>query len=190
MNTPGLVLVTLIGIAAIFFVTEWLRADLVALLLVVALGLSGILTPQEAFSGFSRSAVITIISIFMLTAGLARTGATRALGRRMARIGAGGERRLVVVLTLSAAILSLFMNTIAAGAVLLPVATDISRERGISPGKLMMGLAFGAVLGGMATLLNTGNIVVSAALTDAGYAGYGLLDFAPVGVPGVVIGVR
>lgn len=179
----------LLSAAAIFFVTEWLRADMVALLLLVALGLSSILTPQEAFSGFSRSAVVTIMAIFMLTAGLARTGATRALGRRMARIGAGGERRLIVVLTLSAAILSLFMNTIAAGAVLLPVATDISRERRISPGKLMMGLAFGAVLGGMATLLTTGNILVSAALTDAGYEPYGLLDFAPVGVPVVILGV-
>ena len=80
MSTSGFLVLILVAIAAIFFITERLRADLVALLLLVVLGATGILTPQETLSGFSRSAVITILAIFILTAGLAKTGATRALG--------------------------------------------------------------------------------------------------------------
>src|SRR5688572_6553755 len=150
MTSSGIELVVILVIASIFFFTEWLRADVVALLLVVILAVTRIITPQEAFSGFSSPAVITIIAIFMLTSGLARTGATRELGRRMARLARPTESSLSLVMTSTAAFMALFMNTIAAGAVLLPVATDISRERGISPGKLMMGVAFGALLGGAA----------------------------------------
>ncbi|HET7091319.1 MAG TPA: SLC13 family permease [Anaerolineae bacterium] len=188
--TPsGILLLALLGIAVLFFITEWLRADLVALLLLVALGATGILTQQEALSGFSRSAVITILAIFILTAGLARTGATRALSRHLMRWGGRGELSLIVVLMTAGALLSLFMNNIAAAAVLLPVAVGISRERKISPSKLLMPLAFGTILGGMATLLTTSNILVSAALRDANYPGFGLLDFAPIGVPLVVVGI-
>ena len=168
---------------------EWLRADLVALLLLVALGASNVLTPQEALSGFSRSAVITILSMFILTAGLARTGATRALGATLVRWGGRSEWSMIVVLMSVAAFLSLFMNNIAAASVLLPVAVGLSRERNISPSKLMMPLSFGTLLGGMATLLTTSNILVSSALRDANYAPFGLFDFAPIGIPVLVVGI-
>ncbi len=189
MTFSGIVLLVLLIGAGILFVTEWLRADLVALLLLVTLGAIGILTPQETLSGFSRSAVITIGAIYILTAGLARTGATRVLGARLMRLGGRGEVRLITVLMLAGAALSLFMNNIAAAAVLLPATIGIARERKISPSKLLMPLAFGTLLGGMATLLTTSNILVSAAMRDAGYAPFSLLDFAPIGLPLVVIGL-
>ncbi len=189
MTPAGMVLLVLLALAVLFFITEWLRADLVALLLLTALGITGILTPQETLSGFSRSAVITIIAIYILTAGLAKTGATRVLGAKLMRLAGRGELSLIVVLMTTGAALSFVMNNIAAAAVLLPVAIGISRERRISPSKLLMPLAFGTLLGGMATLLTTSNILVSAALRDASYPAFGLLDFAPIGVPLVVIGI-
>jgi di/tricarboxylate transporter len=189
VTLAGLLLLVLLGVAIVFFITEWLRADLVALLLLVALGVTGILTPQETLSGFSRSAVITIMAIYILTAGLARTGATRILGARLMRLGGQGELRLSLVLMIAGAALSLVMNNIAAAAVLLPATIGISRERKISPSKLLMPLAFGTLLGGMATLLTTSNILVSAALRDANYPAFGLLDFAPIGGPVAIVGI-
>jgi di/tricarboxylate transporter len=189
LSSSAVFVLGLIALAAVFFVTEWLRADLVALLLLIILGATNILTPQETLSGFSRSAVITILSIFILTAGLSKTGATRALGKRIMHWSGTSETSLIVVLMATSAFLSLFMNNIAAASVLLPVAIGASRERHVSPSKLMMPLAFGSILGGTATLLTTTNILVSAALRDAGYAAFGLLDFAPIGVPITIVGI-
>lgn len=189
MAESGILVLVLLGIACVFFVTEWLRADLVALLLVTSLGILGILTPQETLSGFSRSAVITILAIFILTEAIARTGATRGLAAQLIRWGGRDEWRLIVVLMAAGALLSLFMNNIAAASVLLPVAGSLARERRISPSKLMMPLAFGTLLGGMATLFTTSNILVSAALRDANYPALGVFDFAPIGIPLTVAGV-
>lgn len=189
MTPEAAFVLIVIGIAMVLFVTEALRSDLVALLVLVTLGVSGILTPQEAFSGFSRSAVITIIGIFILTAGLEKTGVTHTLGVHLVRLGGFTEGRMMVVLMLAAAFLSLFMNNIAAGSVLLPVAVGVARERNISPSKLMMPLAFGILLGGMATLLTTSNILASAVLRDNGLEPFNLLSFAPAGIPAVFVGI-
>src|SRR3954453_7396044 len=100
---------TITGVAMALLLTERLRADLVALLVVVALGTTGVLTAEETFSGFSRSAVITILAIFMLTAGLEHTGVTRRVGDLLVRIAGRGELRQIVVVMLAGAFLSLFM---------------------------------------------------------------------------------
>ncbi len=189
MSPSAILVLGLVAVAAILLVNEWLRADLVALLLLIALGATGILTPQETLSGFSRQAVITILAIFILTAGLAKTGATRALGARLLRRTGQSEAGLIVVLMGASAFLSLFMNNIAAASVLLPVAIGAARERQISPSRLMMPLAFGSILGGTATLFTTANILVGSALRDAGYPMFGLLEFAPVGIPVTLVGI-
>lgn len=170
-------------------VSDRLRPDLVALMTVVALGASGILTPQEALAGFGRSAVITLMAIFVLAEGLQRNGVIEHLGHLLLRLAGRGEARLVVVVMLAGAALSLFMNNIAAAAVLMPAVAAAARRAHVSPGRLLMPLAFGTLLGGMATLLTTTNIVVSSLLREAGLPGYGLLDFAPVGLPLVALGV-
>ncbi len=188
--TPNIAFVLIVLLlAGILFITEKLRADLVALLVLSVLGIGGILTPQEVLSGFSRSAVITVLAIFILTAALQKTGVTHMLGVWLVRLGGRTEAQMLIVLMLAGAFLSLFMNNIAAGAVLLPVAVGIARERKISPGKLMMPLAFGTLLGGMATLLTTVNILAGSALRDVGLTGFGLLDFLPIGIPAVIAGV-
>jgi di/tricarboxylate transporter len=154
---------------------------MIALLVIVALSVTRIVEPVYAFAGFSSSAVITILSIFILTNGLYRTGVTHWLGSRLLKLGGPHPVRLTIVVMLASAILSWFMNTIAAGAVLLPAVLGLSRRTGISPSKLLMPLAFGSLLGGMATLLTTATILINSSLRDAGYRPFTLFDFLPVG---------
>jgi di/tricarboxylate transporter len=181
----ALALILLIAFA--LMLSNRLRPDLVAISVALALGLTGLIPLQQIFSGFSSPAVITIIAIFVLAHGLERTGVTRWIGTRISKVG-GGEAGMVLTATLTGAFLSLFMNNIAAAAVAMPATADAVRRRRIPPSKVMLPLAFGTALGGMATLLTTGNIVVSAALVNAGLRGFGLLDFAALGVPIVAIG--
>lgn len=176
-------------VAFVLLLSDRLRSDLVALLVVVALGLSGVLTPQEAFSGFSRSAVVTILAVFILTEGLRRGGITDRVGSFLLRLGGKEEGRLVAVVMLAGAFFSLFMNNIAAASVLLPAVTGAARKARLSLSRLLLPLALGTILGGMSTLLTTTNIVVSSLLREQGIPGYGLLDFAPLGLPIVAVGV-
>lgn len=188
MSLQAIFVLIVLVVASVLFVTEWLRADLVALLVLVALGVSGVLTAREALAGFSNSAVVTIIGVFILTAALERTGVTQHLGVWLVRLGGFTETRMMPVLMLSGALLSLFMNNIAAGAVLMPVAVAVARERKISPSRLMMPLAFGTLLGGMATLLTSNNLLANATLREQNLPGFNLLSFAPIGIPAVLVG--
>ncbi len=183
MEPAGWATLALVGAAAVLLVTERLRPDLTALLILVILGLTGILTPQQAFSGFGQSAVITILSLFILTYALEQTGVTHWLAMGIVRRIGGGERTLSIALMLTAAALSLVMNSIAAAAVLLPTAVTVARHSGHPPSRLLLPLAYGALIGGTATLLTTANILVSTTLSEAGLAPFGLFEFLPTGLP-------
>jgi di/tricarboxylate transporter len=186
----SLIITALILIGAVaLFLSDRLRADVVALLVVVTLGVTGVLTPQETFSGLSRSAVVTIMSIFILAEGLRRSGVAERVGNLLLTVAGTRERRLVAVVMAAGAFLSLFMNNIAAAAVLLPAVSTATRKANVNPSRLLMPLAFGTILGGMATLLTTTNIVVTGVLRSEGLPGYGILDFAPLGLPVVAAGV-
>jgi di/tricarboxylate transporter len=182
MGSTGWITLAIIGLAAILLITERLRPDLTALLVLLSLSLLGILTPDQTLSGFSQSAVITILAMFILSHGLERTGVTLWIGQRV--LGAVGPNpgRLTAVLMLSAAGLSTIMNSIAAAAVLVPSAVSIARQARIPPSRLLMPLAYGALLGGTATLLTTANILVNSAVTRAGLRPYALFEFFPAGI--------
>ncbi len=188
MSQIGITLLFL-GIAALLLLGNILRADIVALVLMLALGLSGILTPQEAFSGFSRSAVVIMFSAFVLAEGLRRSGMTERMGLFIIKIFGAGERRLIFGVMTASAVLSLFMNNIAAASLLLPSLSGVARRMKISPSKLLMPLAFGTILGGMATLLTTTNVIVSGLLRDEKLLGFSLTDFAPIGLPLAFAGI-
>lgn len=179
----------ILAIAFVLLLSDRVRADLVALLVVLALGLTGILTADEAFSGFSRGAVVTLFAIFVVAEGLRRTGVTDRVGDWLLRVGGRTERRLIVTVMGAAATLSLFMNNIAAASVLLPAVSGAARKARVSASRLLMPLAFATVLGGMATLFTTTNIIVSSYLVSQGLAGFGVLDFLPIGVPVVIAGI-
>lgn len=188
MSTAAWITLLTLMIAAILLVSERLRPDVIGILVALTLGLTGVVTAEQAVSGFSQSAVITILSVFILSEGLERTGVTAWLGSRILRLAGARERRLIGALTLTSAGLSTFMNSIAAAALLVPPAMGISRRAQIRPSRLLLPLAYGALLGGTATLLTTANIIVSTTLGQSGYAPYGLLDFLPVGLPLVIAG--
>ena len=189
MTPDQIITLTIITAAIFLLVSNRIRADLVAMMVMVTLGLSGVVSPEKAFSGFSSSAVMTILGISMISVALQMTGATNSLGKVILKIGGGNETRLIFMVSLISALLSLFMNNIAAVGVLLPAVMSLSRKSKISPSRLLIPLAFGTILGGMATLLTTSNIIVSGALKEAGLLSFGLLDYFPVGGPVMIVGI-
>ena len=189
MDNSLLITLGILAAALVAFLTEKIPADLVALLVAVALGLTGVLTPEEAFSGFSRAAVIIIIAIFILAEALKRTGVTEKVGSFLLKAGGGGELRLTVVVMAAGAFLTLFMNNIAAAAVLMPAVSGASKRAGISNSRLLMPLALSTIIGGAATLFTTSNILLSSILADSGSAGFSIMEFMWVGIPVVVAAI-
>lgn len=189
MNNDLIITGIILTAALLLFIWNKFPSDLVALLVVAALGLTGVLTTAEAFSGFSRSAVITIIAIFVLSEALQRTGVTEQVGNILLKVGGRSELRLVAVVMAAGAFLSLFMNNIAAAAVLLPAVSGAAKRAHVNTSRLLMPLAFSTILGGMATLFTTSNIVLNSILHDNNIEGFSVYDFLPVGVPLVVAGI-
>jgi len=176
-------------IATVLFITERLRVDLVALLVLGSLALTGIITPDEALAGFSNPAVVTVWAVFMLSAGLARTGIASVVGRKMRQVAGEGEARLLLVIMLTAGALSAFMNNVGVTALLLPVVINIARSTNRPPSKLLLPLAFGCLLGGMTTLIGTpANILASSALEEYGLTAFKPFDFLPVGLTALLLG--
>ncbi|MCB8976466.1 MAG: SLC13/DASS family transporter [Ardenticatenaceae bacterium] len=177
-----LVLVIL-GVAIVLFASEKIRVDVVSMLVLLALLLTGLLTTDEAFSGFSNPAVITVWAIYIVSASLTHTGIADTLGKYIGRIAGTGEARLTLVIMTAVAIMSAFMNNIGAAAVLLPVTISLGRKTHIPASKLLIPLAFGSLLGGITTLIGTPpNLLASDALQEVGLAPFKLFDFTPMGL--------
>ncbi len=181
MTLNELILIGVIISALVLIIYVRLRPDLVALLVLLTLAFSGVVTTQEALSGFSRNAVITIIGLFIITHALDETGIIQWAARRINSVGKGSEKRLILVFMISGATLSLVMNNIAAGAVLLPAAVRVGIKSKVRLSKLLIPLSFGTLVGGMATYLTTANIILSGLLQDQGLDGLGMKDFIPTG---------
>lgn len=183
--TGEIVLVlSILGVAIVLFASEFIRVDLVSMMVLLALLLTGLLTPEEAFSGFSSPAVITVWAIYILSASLTHTGIADFIGSQISRVpGIQQEGRLVLVIMVTVGAMSAFMNNIGATAVLLPVVVDLGRRSNIPTSKLLIPLAFGSLLGGVTTLIGTPpNLLASNALLEAGYEPFSLFDYAPMGL--------
>ncbi len=153
------------------------------MMVLLTLLFTGILTPEEAFSGFSSPAVITVWAIYIVSAGLMITGVADAIGQRIMRVSGLSEWRLVAVIMITVGVMSAFMNNIGATAVLLPAVVAIGRKARIPASKLLIPLAFGSLLGGITTLIGTPpNLLVSNALAAAGYEPFSLFDYTPMGL--------
>ncbi|HET6629855.1 MAG TPA: SLC13 family permease [Woeseiaceae bacterium] len=180
----------ILGVALVLFVSGVIRMDLVALLVLGTLAVTGLVTAEEAFAGFSNPAVITIWAMFILSEGLARTGIANIIGQQVLRIAGRRELAMVMVIMISAATLSGFMNNIGVVALMLPVVVDVARRTRMPPSRLLIPLAFGTLLGGQTTLFGTShNLLVSEALASAGHQSFSVFDFIPVGGAIVVTGV-
>jgi di/tricarboxylate transporter len=173
----------LIGIALLLFAFEVVRPDVVALGVTLVLLLTGTLTTAEGFAGFSNPAVITVIAMFILSAGLVRTGVADSLAHQILRVGGTSPVRLTLAVMLTVGVMSAFMNNIGAVAVLLPAMFIIADRSGYPVTKLLIPLSFGSLLGGLTTLIGTPpNLLVSIALEERGYAGFLMFDFLPTGL--------
>jgi len=180
----------ILAVTIALFVSERLRLDVVALVALLALTVSGILTPGEALAGFSDPVVIMIAGLFVVGDGLFQTGVARAMGRLPAKLAGDSEVRLLVIIMLLVALLSGIMSSTGTVAVMLPVVMGLAWARDISPSKLLIPLSVASLLGGMLTLIGTApNIVVSQHLESLGREGFGMFDFTPVGLAMVVAGV-
>lgn len=184
VSGPEYYVLFVIGAALALILSSRLPPDLVALLVLLALGLRGIVTPEQAVAGFSSSAVVTIIGLFIITATLEQTGVILWFSEQLARLTGQTELRLMVVIMSAGALLSLVVNNIAAGAVLLPVAMRLARRAQVRPSRVLLPLAFGTLVGGMATLFTTANILLSTFLQEHGERPLTMLDF--LGTGGVV----
>jgi di/tricarboxylate transporter len=189
LSTEEWILVAIIIVTLGTIIFNLLRPDLIAILVLAILPISGLITYQEALSGFSRSVVITIIGLFIITQALEDTGVVQWIAGRLKQIGAGSETRLILLFMSVGAVLSLVMNNIAAGAVLLPAAVQVGRESNVAPSKLLIPLSFGTLIGGMATYFTTANILLSSILHDQQQDGLNMLDFLPTGGLIVIAGI-
>lgn len=172
-------LVAIFVIPLIFVMINRLRIDLAALLMATLLGILQLAgmeilgpanTPQDvikAISGFSQSVVITLISLFIITKGLGKSGVISWLAQQIVKVGGKSTQRLILLFATITAFFSLFVNNLAAGALVLPSAMEVSRQTGIKPSKLLIPVAYGSLLGGVATYFTTANILMSDLLTIA-----------------------
>lgn len=178
----GLTLLIILG-AVVLFATEKLRVDLIALLVLLTLSLTGLVTAQQAFDGFANPAVITVWAVYIVSGGLFKTGVADILGAQIVRLAGDSEPRLVAVIMLTCGVMSAFMNNIGATAVLLPAVFSIARQAKISPSRLLIPLSFSSLLGGNMTLIGTPpNILASSMLTERGLESFAFFDFTPIGI--------
>ena len=180
-------LLMLLVCSGLLAVTGWLRTDLLGLSVLFVLAVTGLLTPQEAFVGFSSPAVITLAGLFVLTEAMNRAGFVHWIAERVMKLTGKSENGVTTVFILTGATLSLFVNTAAAGAVLLPAVMSVAAQRKISPSKLLLPMGFGVIVGGTATIFTTANIIMSGLLEAQGHPGLTLADFFPTGFALVLV---
>jgi di/tricarboxylate transporter len=178
----------LLIVAIVLFATEKVSVDIVTIGLLIALVLSGILSPAEAFEGFSSEIIIILASIFVISGALQATGVLDVVGTRLLKIASGSENRLVLLLMVCASGVSAFMNNTTVTATLTPPVIGLARRSKISASKLLMPLAFASILGGTCTLIGTStNVAVSGYIQKSGMREIGMFEITPIGL--IIVGV-
>jgi di/tricarboxylate transporter len=188
--SPIVVTLLLLVVAIILFATEKIPVDIVGLLLVMALVLTQVLTMQEAVAGFGNDIIITIGGLFVLVGGLAKTGIVDMLGRRLHKTAGDNVFFLTALIMISAAISASVLKNTTTTAMFLPIIIGLAAKTKIPPSKLLMPLAFGAILGGSCTLIGTStNLAVSGTITRYGQQPYSMFELAPVGIVTLLAGM-
>ncbi len=190
MTADVIIVLAIVAVAVVLFVTEWVRYDGVALMVLLSLAISGVIPMARAIEGFANPAVVTIAAVLVLSGGLYKTGVANLVGAQVLRLAGDSRVRVTALLMLTSGIMSGVMNNTAAVALLIPVVIDISRRLGMRPSRLLIPLSFAALLGGMTTLIGTGpNILLSSILERMGQGGFGFFAFTPVGATALAMGV-
>jgi di/tricarboxylate transporter len=189
--TPDIViLLVILAALVVLFVTELFRVDVVALICMLSLVWTGLLSPSEAFSGFSGSAVISVIAVMILGHGIELSGIMRRVARPIVSMAGKSESRLTVLVSLTAGAISSFMQNIGAAALFLPALRRISRDAEIPVSRLLMPMGFAAILGGTLTMVGSGPLILLNDLLDyAHLQPFGLFGSSPVGIVLLAVGV-
>ena len=189
--TAGMGIVMAISATALaLLVFEVISSDLVALLAVLAVLLAGVVKPEAALSGFSNPAVHTIAAMFVISAGLLKTGVVESFGRTLIRLG-GKRPTVVFAATLgTVAVLSAFINNTPIVVMMIPVVLGLSRAHGVLPSKLLIPVSYASIFGGCCTLIGTStNLVVSSMAAEAGHAPFSMFELTRLGVILAAVGI-
>ena len=191
MTQESLLVLAILTVAVILFVSERLRVDLVAMLVLITLTLTGLVTVEEAFSGFANPAVITVWAVYIVSGGLFRSGVADILANFMLRLAGRSYLRLLLAIMVTVGIMSSFMNNIGAVAILLPAVVSAARKINVAPSKLLIPMAFTSLLGGKMTLIGTPPNILATSIMESygGLEPFGFFDFAPMGALVLTIGI-
>ncbi len=183
--TPEIMLVTaMLLLAIILFIFEWVRVDVVGWIMMVLLPLLGLVTPQQAISGLSSNAVVSIIAVIILGAGLDRTGVMHSMAGIILRFAGKNENRVMTLISGTVAVISGFMQNIGAAALFLPAARRIAARTGIPAGRILLPMAYCAIIGGCLTLVGSSPLILLNDLMVVGgtpLAPFGLFSVTPLG---------
>lgn len=188
LSPINITLATLL-VASFFFMRGKVRSDLVAVCALLILALTGVLTPTEALAGFSNSVVIMMIGLFVVGAGIFRTGLAKMISSKILQTAGQNENKLFILVMLVTASIGAFVSNTGTVAVMMPIIVSMAASANISPRRYLMPLAFASSMG-MFTLISTPpNLVIQNALVDAGYEALSFFSFAPIGFIALGIGV-
>lgn len=190
METEILLMLLVLAATIVLFVTEALRIDLAAIVVMISITWLGLVTPAQAFSGFASNAVISMLSVMILGYGIDRSGVMLRMSSGIVRIAGTTEKRLISVTSLFVGSISGFMQNIGAAALFLPALMRISRKTGIHASRLLMPMGYAAILGGSLTMVGTSSLIVlNDLLRQGGYEPLGLFVVTPVGIALLLTGV-
>jgi len=190
MTTAAIITLGIVVLAIILFATEALPVDLVAILILISLILTGVLTPQEGIKGFSNKATITVAFMFVLSAALLKTGALQVLTHRLSKLFRYKFNTGMLLMMLMIAVISAFVNNTPIVAMFIPVVIQIAHTSGQNPSKMLIPLSFASIFGGMCTLIGTStNILVSGIAEENGIEGINMFSMTPVAAILMVIGI-
>lgn len=184
------ILFAILTVLIVMFITELFRVDVIAIICMLSLIWTGLLTPAEAFSGFAGSAVISVIAVMILGYGIEQSGLMKKVAKPIVKFAGKSENRLTTLVSLTVGVISSFMQNIGAAALFLPALRRISREADIPASRLLMPMGFAAILGGTLTMIGSGPLILlSDLMTNAGLEAYSFFGSTPVGLPLLLSGV-
>ena len=189
LNPQQVFFLLILTAAIVLFITEWIRSDLVAVMVVVALYVTRVLEPRDALSGFSSEPAIVVAAIFVLSGAMHATGFSDTIGSWIGRLAGKSLSRAIVVIMPSVAVLSAFTHHVTTTAMMVPVTLDLARERNIPASKLLMPMSFAASLGTAITIIGApAFLIASSTLQQSGRSGLGIFSIAPIGLLLTLVG--
>lgn len=190
LTTEMMLVMAMIGIAIFLFIVEWIRVDVVAILMMVTLPLLGLVTPTEAFIGLSSNAVVSIIAVIIIGAGLDKTGLVNKVVAPVVKLAGDSQNKVVIFISMTVAVISSFMQNIGAAALFLPAIRRISKTMKVSISRMLMPIGFCAILGGTITMVGSSPLILmNDLIAPYELEPFSLFAVTPIGLALVVSGI-